>query len=362
MRHKPRALIVEHDAPWKRELERILKDEDFLVHMATNSSRAIAQLKKNTYDLVTINIGLPEEAEIAWERIASTVSEQYPSTKILIVTGDPILQTALNAINSYIVFGYFNKNDFDLPTFRKKVRSCSINQVYNSAQKLEKESTKPNPFQGNDLESTLDSFIKWKQYLANISRYTVILFADLVGSTKIKESEGIIEGLVITRQHNQVISDIIMRNNGTVVKYIGDCVMARYDYDDEKTVDCRSINTAIEIQEALSRHTQNSPRSKPIETRIGIASGKVADFYINDPQGECVDLAARLQSRAQPGQILVSEELLDRINISEISSEIGVVRKSDPKDYLSGPHKMKLKGFSTFRKVFKIVWEGSSLS
>lgn len=210
------------------------------------------------------------------------------------------------------------------------------------------------------LETTLDSALEWEQYLSRTSRTTVLLFADLVNSTRIKEESGMFEGLRITRLHNKIMTNCIQQSGGIVVKYIGDCVMARYDYESAGQVNCDSINAAIKMQEALSDHNSACDLRQPIETKIGLAAGPVADFYGGDPQGRSVDLAARVQSIAKPGQIVVSRELLDLVKAGEIRSKIGIAKNFRPKEYICPTARKKLKGFRELIEVCEINWDGQN--
>jgi len=125
MRRNPKALIIEHEPSWKRELENIFCRENFEVDSASTSKEAFCQLRSNFYDLVTVDIGLPEEASIAWKSIVHHIREYHPVTKTFIVTGDPSLETAMDAINYYPISGYFSKSDFNMEVFQKKLRNIS---------------------------------------------------------------------------------------------------------------------------------------------------------------------------------------------------------------------------------------------
>ena len=145
------------------------------------------------------------------------------------------------------------------------------------------------------LETFLDSAAKLEDYFRNKADKTVIFFADLVGSTLYKQQRPFVMGLNKTRIHNQIITEIVRKHKGEVVKYIGDAVLARFDMKQNENDAYLAISAAIEIQEKL--HEYNGPvieKLEKIETKIGIASGVVADFYGNDPQGPVVDLTARI--------------------------------------------------------------------
>jgi len=210
----------------------------------------------------------------------------------------------------------------------------------------------------SNFEQTLNDTVSIHKEFDRIKKQTVIVFADLCDSTAIKEKQGFFEGLYMTRLHNEMVTEVIHQNKGKVVKYIGDCVMGRFDYSDPNKVDASAINAAININEAIEHH--NSLYRKGAEykigTKIGISIGRVVEFYGNDPQGSCVDMASRLQSIARPGQILISGKLQAFVNAADISSTLGRAVNRRSEEYLLGPFEMEIRGFKDPQKIYGIHW------
>lgn len=209
-----------------------------------------------------------------------------------------------------------------------------------------------------NLEDVLTDAVELMNADKQTKRMTVILFSDLCNSVEIKEKQGFFEGLYMTRMHNEIITNVIHSSGGSVVKYIGDCVMARFDYADSSLVDAASINAAIKINEALCRHNKNyrNDCEYKLNTKIGMALGKVIDFYGNDPQGISVDIAARLQSLAGPSEIIVSSKLQSFVNAAEVQSDIGKATNRMADEYFIGPHEKHLKGVQKDVKYYLINW------
>ena len=236
---------------------------------------------------------------------------------------------------------------------------------YDQLRKSRKEFTTVSAFGRNfsrpavNFEVDLKDSISIGKTLESVLTETIILFADLCNSTEIKEKQGYFEGLYLTRIHNEIVTDILYQMGGKLVKYIGDCVMARFDYKAAKEIDAASINTAIRINEALERHNKEYRKNAAfrLETKIGISVGQVIDFYGGDPQGLCVDLAARLQSLAKSGQVLVSAKLHSLVNSANIISKYGEATSRKPEEYFRGPHKEKLKGFTDDQEYYEVFWK-----
>ncbi len=207
------------------------------------------------------------------------------------------------------------------------------------------------------LEIFLDSAAKLEDFFRNKADKTVIFFADMVGSTLYKQQRPFVMGLNKTRLHNQIITGIVKKHKGEVVKYIGDAVLARFDMKQNENDAYIAINAAIEIQEKL--HEYNEPvidKLEKIETKIGIASGIVADFYENDPQGPVVDLTARIESNAKPNQILVHKPIIGAININNIQSQFGKISGWKGDDYISDSVCLAFKGIPEPQEVVEIRW------
>src|SRR3982751_314271 len=81
--------------------------------------------------------------------------------------------------------------------------------------------------------------------LEKFRRNIIILFTDIKGSTSYFEKYGDAAGLVMVDGCNNIISDIVRRRGGNVIKTIGDAVMASFDDPTE------SVAGAIEMQESI---------------------------------------------------------------------------------------------------------------
>jgi class 3 adenylate cyclase/ABC-type transport system involved in cytochrome c biogenesis ATPase subunit len=145
-------------------------------------------------------------------------------------------------------------------------------------------------------------------------RHLTTMFVDLVGSTALSgqlDPEDMRE--VITSYQNAV-AGVVTRFEGHVAKYMGDGVLCYFGWPQAHENDAgRAVRAALEIVEAL--RSFSTPTGEPLTVRLGIASGLVV---VGDGKGdgsgseesvigETPNLAARLQTLAEPGQILIAE-------------------------------------------------------
>ena len=136
-------------------------------------------------------------------------------------------------------------------------------------------------------------------------RLTCILAADAVGYSRlVSEDEG--NALRILMEHRAVIDGVIASHDGRIVSTAGDSVLAEF----HSVVD--AVRGAVEIQDALKTRNESLSETQRMLFRIGINLGEVV-VKGNDLLGDGVNVAARLESLAQPGGILVSSSVYDQI-------------------------------------------------
>jgi class 3 adenylate cyclase len=123
-------------------------------------------------------------------------------------------------------------------------------------------------------------------------------FADLSGFTGLTEGLSLAELSSLLTVFEEVADDIVREHHGRVVKYIGDAVM--YVAPDPAA--------AVRIAQGLIAAAQ----VRGLQARAGVTAGIVlsleGDFF-----GPVVNLAARLVSMAEPGDVLVTADVVDRL-------------------------------------------------
>jgi len=154
-----------------------------------------------------------------------------------------------------------------------------------------------------------------KRFAPCEQRKTVtVLFCDVTGSTALGErldSEAVRE--LMFRYFHQMRS-AIEGHGGTVEKFIGDAVMGVFGvpvaHEDDAS---RAVRAALEMRERLGElnHELRSRFGSSLQLRIGINTG---DVVTGDPSsretfvtGDAVNVAARLEQAAAPGEILLGE-------------------------------------------------------
>jgi DNA-binding NtrC family response regulator len=105
MPEKARILIVDDDPTIRRTMAVILQQEGYVVETAENGEEAIAKSEANFYNLALIDVRLPD---IEGTKLLTLLRETYPRMIKIIMTGFPVLDNAVEAINRG-VDGYLTK-------------------------------------------------------------------------------------------------------------------------------------------------------------------------------------------------------------------------------------------------------------
>ncbi|MGZ4154260.1 MAG: AAA family ATPase, partial [Actinomycetota bacterium] len=146
-------------------------------------------------------------------------------------------------------------------------------------------------------------------------KYATALFADLVGSTTLAEREDpeVVQS-VVGRTFDRLAEEI-QRFEGLLEKFMGDAVLAVFGVPRAHEDDAeRAVRTAIEMQAVLSELNRGfAEEGKPqLGMRIGVEAGEVLvdQERASGPRdrmltGDAVNVAARLQTAAEPGRVVV---------------------------------------------------------
>ena len=147
-------------------------------------------------------------------------------------------------------------------------------------------------------------------------KIVTILFADIVGSTSIAERLDPEEWKEIVTGAHKHMAEAIYRYGGTIAQLQGDGVLAFFGapitHEDDPL---RAVRAGLDIQQSIHHYEQNlHGYIDRFQVRIGIHTGAVVVGLIGDELhreylaiGDAVNLAARLQSEARAGRVLVSE-------------------------------------------------------
>jgi class 3 adenylate cyclase/tetratricopeptide (TPR) repeat protein len=142
------------------------------------------------------------------------------------------------------------------------------------------------------------------------------MFADISGFTAMSEKMDPEEVTEVMKDCFSMMGDCIEEHGGTIDKFIGDCVMVLFGAPKaQEDAPHRALNTALEIRKRLKTFNEEKRLTTPLNIHIGINTGPVIagmmgsdkrqDFTV---MGDAVNLASRMESTAETGDILVADD------------------------------------------------------
>jgi class 3 adenylate cyclase len=157
------------------------------------------------------------------------------------------------------------------------------------------------------------------------------LFTDIKGSTAMYERLGDSRAYFLVKEHFKIMRDVIARHHGSIVKTIGDAVMATF------LVSADAVEAVYDIYESFEMFNAGNLNRDDIIIKSGIHRGPCIAVTSNDKLdyfGQTVNIAARVQGLSTGGEIVLSGKVFHEADSMEIISRSGwryVERKAELK-------------------------------
>jgi predicted ATPase/class 3 adenylate cyclase len=143
-------------------------------------------------------------------------------------------------------------------------------------------------------------------------RHLTVMFCDLVGSTALSARLDPEDMWRVIASYQACIGEVIGRYQGTIARYMGDGVLAYFGYPLAQEDDAeQAVRAALALVDAIAHLRTNADAA--LQVRVGIATGTVVVSELLSSEtpaeqaavGETPNLAARLQTLAEPGTVLI---------------------------------------------------------
>jgi class 3 adenylate cyclase len=170
-----------------------------------------------------------------------------------------------------------------------------------------------------------------------VRKVVTVLFCDVTGSTALGERIDPESLRRVMSRYFETAKAIVERHGGTVEKFIGDAVMAVFGVPAVHEDDAlRAVRSADELRAGLDELNDELERSygTRLELRMGVNTGEVVTGTEERlATGDAVNVAARLEQAAQPGEVLLGEETYRLVRAAveaEPAPPVEAKGKSDP--------------------------------
>jgi adenylate cyclase len=158
-----------------------------------------------------------------------------------------------------------------------------------------------------------------------------VAFIDICGFTSISEQETPDTVVKLLNDYFDLITKEVIAQNGVIDKFIGDCVMAVFRGDHHLD---RALDACIAVRDKINELPEFGNNHFVPKVSIGLNSGEMVSGNIGSVTlrrldytviGDTVNTAQRLQSKAEPGQIVISEKSYEQIKQFFNCRKIGAV-------------------------------------
>jgi class 3 adenylate cyclase len=167
------------------------------------------------------------------------------------------------------------------------------------------------------------------------------LFTDLKGSTELYARVGDLVAYELVRRHFHLLTEIVAAETGSVVKTIGDAVMATFATPD------RALAAALHMRDAI-RDISSGTRQEDLLLKIGIHEGPCLAVMLNDRLdyfGQTVNIAARVQGLAVSRAIFATKPVVEYPQSAALLQSAG---------HTPSPQTVSLKGVEGDITVYEI--------
>lgn len=173
-----------------------------------------------------------------------------------------------------------------------------------------------------------------------------ILESDIRGFTELSSELAPEQIISMLNTYLSVQAEVVARFTGTVDKFMGDAVLAIFMGEEQAQ---RAYDCACEIQRVIARMNREGRFTRPIRVGVGISLGDVVMGNMGSEDrleysviGSPVNLAARLCSQAEAGQVVLSENVSKELQDSD-------------QTLLNEPQRLTVKGFSEPVRAYRFM-------
>jgi len=319
----------------KQKFRQKIRQNEYEFIFAENGRHALEQLLEHKdVDLVLSDINMPEMDGLT---LLTKIKEQNSLLKSIMVSAYGDMENIRTAMNR----GAF---DFITKPIDFKDLEITIEKTIEHVEAIKKtlQAVKENNILRMYVDETVINFMGNKEMKSSLfdneSVEGTVVFVDICGFTAISEKEPANKVVEMLNAYFDIMVKEIIKQEGTIDKFLGDSVMATFK--GEYHID-RAIEACVDIRKAIDNADIGiGIESYKPKVSIGINSGDMVWGNIGSSTlkrldytviGDTVNVASRLQSAADRGQILISEENYLKVKDSFDCKKVGEIEMKNKK-------------------------------
>ncbi len=304
-------LVVDDEPNIVLIIERQLEQESLRLTPMTDSSQALEALEQTHFALILSDNRMPGVSGLELLRAAMARS---PNTRRILLTGYTDQDEAIQAFNDKVIHRFIRK-PWDAASLLAVVREeLAIYADHERQDTMRQELEYSARKRSQQLQAALSAMKQVEEEFAEESRRSVtrrlaaVIVADVVGYSLLmgRDAEATLHSLNSCRG---IWRQLISRHGGRLVNEPGDSLLATFESA------ATAIQCATEVQQALHAQNRDLPESDRMCYRIGITVGEVIE-QAGALYGDGINIAARLQALAAPGEVWVSQSAIDHVKSS----------------------------------------------
>jgi len=299
-------LFIDDEEGVRRSLLRALKRETYPTYAVENGEEGIEFLKNNISSIATVISDYKMPGLDGLETL-TVIGSLNPEITRIILTGYATMEAAIHATNEGID-GFLTK-PFDNIELRAKILEISLRKHLSQ-------------FVPEQVYREMESS---SGFLESRFHEVSVLFCDIRGFTSMSQDAS--PEVIASFLNNQFfipLGEIAYRFNGIVDKHIGDSIMVVFSSIDGSSGDtANAVKAALAMQKKAGQINDELRDKKglKLDIGIGISTGKVFSGVLGSLRkkeftsiGMAVNVAARLESLAGKGEILISESAFENLS------------------------------------------------
>lgn len=313
----------------KQKFRQKIREQKYEFYFALNGKEALDKIQQNpAIDIVLSDINMPEMDGLT---LLSHLNESSPLIKSVIISAYEDMENIRIAMNrgAYdFITKPVNFEDLSVTIERTILQVTQIKETLKAI--------KENNILRMYVDKTVLSFMGSREFestiMVNETVEATVVFIDICGFTAISENETPDAVVKLLNNYFDVMVKEIIAQGGYIDKFMGDAIMAvfRDEYHLDRAIDaCLAVRKQIEEMPKTAHPVPFTPQlsiglnsGEMISGNIGSANLRRLDYTVI---GDVVNIAQRLQTAANVGQIIINENAYLKVKESFNCKKVGEV-------------------------------------